>query len=197
MGINAVQTSAIASDKNPGSDELDPVFRAKLERSIREIPDFPKPGMTFYDITTFLKQGPLLKQVVELFAERHRGSRVDFVVGIESRGFVLAGAVAAALGVGFVPVRKFGKLPAAVQRAQYSLEYGTDTVEIHQDSVRPDDRVLLIDDLMATGGTVEAACSMLLSLEADLVECLFLVELLALNGRSKIPNIPIYSVIKY
>ncbi len=176
---------------------MDTELLNSLRDAIREIPDFPKPGIMFYDITTLLKNGQLFSRVIELIAERHLDPAPDVVVGIESRGLILGGAVAHELGLGFVPVRKLGKLPAAVERAQYSLEYGYDSVEVHRDGIKPGSRVIVVDDVLATGGTASATVELIHRLGGTVVECLFLIELRSLGGRTKLGSVPVFSILSY
>jgi len=157
-----------------------------LKSLIRTIPDYPKPGILFRDITTLLADGPGLRQVVGSFASRYADQRVDKVAGIEARGFILGGALAERLHVGFIPIRKKGKLPFDVVGHDYELEYGTDRVEIHRDAVRPGERVVLIDDLVATGGTASAGVSLLRTLGAEVIEACFVIDLPDLGGRKRI-----------
>ena len=157
-----------------------------IKTRIRTIVDHPKPGVMFRDITTVLKDPVGLRSAVDVFVDRYRGQAIDKVVAIEARGFVLGAPLAYALGTGFVPVRKPGKLPAQTLSQSYDLEYGTDCVEMHVDAVQPKDRVLLIDDLIATGGTALAACTLLAELGAEVVECAFMVELVELGGIERL-----------
>lgn len=168
-----------------------------LKRIIREIPDFPKPGILFYDITTLLIDGPGFKQTVDHLVERYRGQSVDAVLGIEARGFIFAASVAYGLGAGFIPVRKPGKLPYKSIRKTYSLEYGTDALEIHEDAIQPGRRVVLIDDLIATGGTARAVADMVSECGGLLLEAAFVVELEALGGRGRLPGVKVFSMLKY
>lgn len=167
-----------------------------LAAKLRDVPDFPKPGVVFKDITPLLADPAALSLAVEFLTQPFRNQSVDIVVGAESRGFIFATAVARNLSAGFVPIRKPGKLPCQTKSAEYQLEYGTDALEIHQDAIRPGMKVLLIDDLLATGGTMAACCELVGSLGADIVGAAFLIELCFLNGRQKLPDIPIHSVIK-
>lgn len=167
-----------------------------LARLIREIPDFPKPGIRFRDITPLLADGEGLRAAVEQLAAPFRG-RVDAVLGIESRGFILGAPVAVALGVGLVLVRKPGKLPAAKHAASYALEYGTDSLEIHQDALGKGHRVLIVDDLLATGGTATAAVDLVRRLHGDVVACAFLIELVGLGGRDRLSPLPIHALLRY
>ena len=168
-----------------------------LRSHIRSVPNFPKPGIVFRDITTLLKDPAALRSAVDQLEAFYRDRRVAAVVGIESRGFVLGAALAYRLGAGFVPVRKPGKLPAETIRESYSLEYGTDAVEIHRDALQPGQRVLLHDDLLATGGTMSATCSLVRRLGAEIVGLSFLVELDFLRGREKLPDHEIFSLVHY
>ena len=168
-----------------------------LTAKVRNIPDFPRKGIVFRDITTLLKDGQALRQAVSLLADRYKDERIDKVVGIESRGFVLGAAVADRLGAGFVPVRKRGKLPGPTRRMEYALEYGTDVVEIHVDAIRTGERVLMHDDLLATGGTMEAALKLVLELGATIVGVCFLVELSFLGGRRRLSQHTPYAIIHY
>jgi adenine phosphoribosyltransferase len=168
-----------------------------LTDSIRSIPDFPKKGIVFRDITTLLKNADALRTAVDLFAEKYKNSKIDKVIGIESRGFIFGAALAVRLGAGFVPVRKKGKLPAEVITEEYALEYGTDSIEIHIDAVKPGERVLLHDDLLATGGTMAAVIRLVEKLKADVAGISFLIELSFLEGRKNLQGHEIYSLIKY
>lgn len=168
-----------------------------VKSTIREIPDFPKPGILFYDITTLLNNGPAFQQVTKTFAERYAGRDIDIVVGIESRGFIFSAPLANQLGVGLVPIRKPGKLPAATHGIEYELEYGSNTLEIHQDAFPQGARVLVIDDLLATGGTVAAACQLIEKIGGTIEEVAFLIELSFLHGRDKLQQYPLFSLIEY
>ena len=156
---------------------------------IRTIRDYPKPGVQFRDITTLLKDAAGLRQVVDALVERYADAQVDKVVGIESRGFIVGAAVAYKLGVGFVPVRKKGKLPGEVLGHDYALEYGTDRVEIHSDAISPDERILLLDDLIATGGTAEAAAVLIGKLGGQVLECAFIIGLPDLGGQRRLQGL--------
>jgi adenine phosphoribosyltransferase len=168
-----------------------------LRARIREVPDFPKPGILFYDITTMLKEAAAFKESIDLLTEPFRGSRVDLVVGMESRGFIFSAPMAYELDAGFVPVRKLGKLPAETVSVEYALEYGTNTLEIHKDAVTPGQRVLVVDDLLATGGTVNGTIQLVERLGGEVVGLAFLVELLFLNGRDRLKGREIHSVVQY
>lgn len=170
---------------------------AELHAAVRDVVDFPKPGIIFKDITPILADGRLLRASIDLLCETAGGARVDKVAGIEARGFIFGAAVADRLGVGFVPVRKKGKLPWKTHLAEYSLEYGQAAIEIHQDAVAPGERVLLVDDLLATGGTAAAAASLLTAQGADLIAISFLVELAFLDGREKLAPHPVRSLLTY
>ncbi|MBI1395845.1 MAG: adenine phosphoribosyltransferase [Betaproteobacteria bacterium] len=166
---------------------------------IRTIPDYPRPGILFRDITTLLKDPAGFGHVVGLLVERYRAHGIDTVAGIESRGFVFAAPLAIALGAGFVPIRKRGKLPGSTVGQDYALEYGTDRVEMHLDALRSGERVLLVDDLIATGGTAEASAVLMRSVGADVVEAAFVVELPELAGRKRLDAIglPVHSVVEF
>jgi len=167
-----------------------------IKRYIRDIPDFPKAGIIFRDITPLLADGAAFHQVVDEIAERYRG-RVDMVLGIESRGFIIGAAVAYALQAGLAVVRKPGKLPSLTFAAEYALEYGNDTLEIHRDAFGHPCRVLIVDDLLATGGTARAAIELVEQLRGGVVACAFVVELAALNGRQRLYPHPVFSVVEY
>jgi adenine phosphoribosyltransferase len=166
---------------------------ARLRTAIRDVPDFPKPGIVFKDITPVLGDPELLQMVIGGFVEATRPLKIAKVVGIESRGFIFGTPLAAALGVGFVPVRKKGKLPWNCEAVSYALEYGEATVEIHRDAIQPGERVVLIDDLLATGGTASAAVELVTRLGGVVAEAQFLIELGFLAGRSVIPQVPVRS----
>jgi adenine phosphoribosyltransferase len=168
-----------------------------LRAKIREIPDFPKPGILFYDITTLLKDPGAFKESIDLLTEPFRQTKVDIVVGMESRGFIFSAPMATELNAGFVPVRKLGKLPAETVSVEYSLEYGTNTLEIHKDALQPGQKVLIVDDLLATGGTVLGTMELVRMLKAEVVGLAFLVELLFLKGRERLGEQKIHSVIQY
>lgn len=168
-----------------------------LTRYIRAIPDFPTKGILFRDITPLLQHGPAFRQAIRTLAERHHGQRPDAVVAIESRGLILGSALAYELGVGVVPVRKKGKLPHKTFQASYTLEYGTDTLEIHQDSLAKGAKVLLVDDLLATGGTMGATIELIEQCGGRIIELAFLIELTALKGRERVAPHPIISLIQY
>ncbi|HWP58713.1 MAG TPA: adenine phosphoribosyltransferase [Candidatus Acidoferrales bacterium] len=169
----------------------------EIRKAIRDIPDFPKPGIVFKDITPLLANGRLFKRTIDIFAERYRPEKIDAVLGIESRGFIIGAPLAYALGVGFSIVRKPGKLPHETHSATYELEYGTDTLEVHRDAISPGARVLIVDDLIATGGTVSAAAALVTKLGGQVVEGAFVIELAFLNGREKFKPHNIFSLVNY
>lgn len=169
----------------------------ELKRYIRNIPDFPKKGIIFRDITTLLKNAKVFKKVVDILIKRYRSKKIDIVVAIEARGFIFGGAVAYGLNAGIVPVRKKGKLPHLTHKANYELEYGFDTLEIHKDSIKKGQRVLIVDDLLATGGTTSAVVELVEKVGGKIIEIAYLIELTNLNGRNKLRDYPIYSLIKY
>ncbi len=169
----------------------------ELKSLIREVPDFPKPGILFYDITTALKNARGLKLITNSLAEQADGRHVDVVAGIESRGFLFGPPLASELGVGFVPVRKSGKLPAETTQVSYDLEYGSDTLEIHTDAVQPGQRVLIVDDLLATGGTAAACVRLIEDLGGTVAGLSFVIELGFLHGRSKLMSYDVAALLNY
>jgi adenine phosphoribosyltransferase len=169
----------------------------ELKKLIREVPDYPKPGILFYDITTLLKDAHGLHSLICGLADHYEDRRPDVVVGIEARGFVFGPALAYRLGVGFVPVRKPKKLPAATASVTYDLEYGTDTLEIHRDAVEPGQRVIIVDDLLATGGTAQATVKLVESLGGKVESLAFVIELKLLKGRERLPGHDVFSLIQY
>lgn len=168
-----------------------------LRRHVHDVPDFPKPGIVFKDITPLLAEPKAFTTSLDLFAERWAGERVDAIVGIESRGFIFGAALAARMSASFVPARKPGKLPRAVVRAEYALEYGTDAIEMHAGSLHHGQRVVIIDDVIATGGTAAAALMLAREQGADVIGCGFVIELAALGGRAKLPDVPICALMTY
>jgi adenine phosphoribosyltransferase len=168
-----------------------------LASSIRSVPDFPKKGIVFRDITTLLKDKDAYRQYIDIVYEYYKGQHIDKVVGIESRGFIGGSALAYRLGAGFVPIRKPGKLPAEKIRQEYQLEYGSDAVEIHRDAITKGERILLHDDLLATGGTIEAACKLVEQLGGKIVGLSFLIELSFLQPRKRLSQYDIFSVVAY
>ena len=170
---------------------------ASIRGAIRDIPDFPKPGIVFKDITPLLSNGPLFGKTIDLIAARYRGQKIDTVLGIESRGFIVGAALAYKLGAGFSVVRKPGKLPYETHSASYQLEYGKDTLEIHIDGIAPKARVVIADDLIATGGTAAATAELVSKLGGTVVECAFVIELSFLKGREKLKPFGVYSILQY
>ena len=168
-----------------------------LRRRIRDVPDFPKEGILFKDITPLLADVEAFRACTQLMAEKLDGETVNSVIGIESRGFMFGAALADKLGVGFIPVRKPGKLPAATYRAQYDLEYGSDAVEIHQDALRPGDRVVIVDDLIATGGTANASKELVQQCGAEVAAFVFVINLVALEGAKKLAPTPVITILDY
>ncbi len=170
-----------------------------IKALIRDIPDFPKPGIMFRDITTLLSNAEGLTYTIDTLVEKCREENLipDYVVGMESRGFLFGVPLAYQLNAGFIPVRKPGKLPAAVHQIEYALEYGTDSLEIHQDAIAPHHRVLIVDDLIATGGTAKATAELLAKIGCEVLGFAFIIELLALKGRQQLPNLPIISLVEY
>lgn len=169
----------------------------QLSKYIRNIPDFPKEGILFRDVTTLIKNKKAFKQSVDEMAKIYKGKKIDMVAAVEARGFIFGGALAYKLGVGFVPVRKKGKLPYKTHCITYDLEYGTDTLEVHTDAIKKGMRVLIVDDLLATGGTVGAVVKMMNMLKAKIAGILFLIELVDLKGKEKLKGYPLNSLIKF
>jgi|SRR5579864_2098348 len=168
-----------------------------LKKKIRHVPDFPKPGILFYDITTLLQDPEGFRMAIDSIALPFRDERIELVVGIESRGFIFGAAVADRIGAGFTPVRKPGKLPSTTMKATYELEYGSDTLEMHDDAVGKGQRVLIVDDLLATGGTARAAAELVKRQRGEILGLAFLIELVALGGRSKLAGERVHAVLKY
>lgn len=168
-----------------------------IKSLIRDVPDFPKPGIIYRDITTLLQNSEGLNYVIDHFSELFFEHKIDYVIGIESRGFIFGAPIAYKLGAGFVPVRKAGKLPAEIHSIEYELEYGSDTLEIHQDAIEAKSRILIVDDLIATGGTAAATAELINKLGCELIGFAFIIELLALEGRAKLPDAPIQSMVTY
>lgn len=171
-------------------------FSKRFEKALRTVPDFPKAGILFKDITTVLKDKKLFAETVDVLASFYKGQKIDKVVSIESRGFIFGAALAYKLGAGFVPVRKPNKLPFTKIREEYALEYGTDALEIHIDAVKKGERVLLHDDLLATGGTARAACNLIEQIGGKVAGLCFLIELPFLNGRDRLKSYPVQSIVK-
>src|SRR5256712_6500273 len=170
---------------------------SKLHAAVRDVPDFPKPGIVFKDITPILGDGVLFRASVDAFLERCRGKEIDKIVGIDARGFLFGSAVAYELGVGFVPLRKKGRLPYKTESAAYSLEYGEAEMELHIDAITRGEQIILIDDLLATGGTSASAATLIKKIGGHLVEAIFLIELEFLHGRQKLEPTPVTSFLKY
>lgn len=170
---------------------------ADLKKHIRDIPDFPQEGIIFKDISTLIKNKQAFKKSIDVLAAKFKKERIEYIVGVEARGFIFGAALAYKLGAGFIPVRKKGKLPYRTNSVTYQLEYGTDTLEIHEDAVPKNARVLLVDDLLATGGTVKAVADLLKGQKAKIVGVAFLVELKFLNGKERLKDLPIYSILQY
>jgi adenine phosphoribosyltransferase len=168
-----------------------------LKRRIRDIPDFPKPGILFRDITPLLADGRTFSQAIDSIGGRYQEKKIDVVVGVEARGFIMGAALAYKLHAGNILIRKSGKLPYKTHRTTYALEYGTDTLEIHQDAFKRGQRVLIADDLLATGGTISAAVDLVKQLGGEIVELAFLIELTALKGREKLRDYPVFSLLQY
>jgi adenine phosphoribosyltransferase len=168
-----------------------------IRQAIRDVPNFPKPGIVFKDITPLLGSGPLFAKTINILADRYRDQRVDTVLGIESRGFIIGAALAYTLNAGFSVVRKPGKLPYDTHSASYDLEYGTDSLEIHTDAIRANARVVIADDLIATGGTAAATANLVSKLGAKVVECAFVIELSFLKGRHKLQPYDVFSILQY
>jgi adenine phosphoribosyltransferase len=169
----------------------------ELKKLIREVPDYPKPGILFYDLTTLLKDKTGFRNLVDQLCDHYQGHTIDLVAGIEARGFIFAPALAYRLGAGFVPVRKPKKLPAKTRSVSYALEYGSDALELHEDAVKPGDRVLICDDLLATGGTAAATVKLVQELGGKVEGLAFAVELTFLKGRAKLSGLDVFSLIQY
>ncbi len=169
----------------------------RIRAAIRDVPDFPKPGIIFKDITPILGDPSLFGEVIRVFGERYRAMRIDKIAAMESRGFIFGAPLAAAIGVGFVPLRKHGKLPHTTLAQSFTLEYGEETLEIHTDAILPGERVLVIDDLLATGGTAAAAVHLVNNTGGDVVELAFLIELAFLKGRERLAGIPTFAMIRF
>ena len=169
----------------------------KLRNGVRDVPDFPKKGIIFKDITPILKDGGLFRNSIDLFVEQCQGRKIDKIVGIDARGFLFGSAVAYKLGIGFVPLRKKGRLPYRTESAKYSLEYGEAEMELHIDAIVPGEQIVLIDDLLATGGTSASAATLIKKVGGELVAAIFLIELEFLNGRKKLERTPVVSFLKY
>ena len=173
------------------------IVASRIRAAIRDIPDFPKPGIIFKDITPILGDPALFAEVVAGLSERYRPMRIDKIAAMESRGFIFGAPLAEKIGAGFVPLRKFGKLPHTTVAETFNLEYGTETLEVHTDAIAPGERVLIIDDLLATGGTAEAAVRLVKRIGGEVVEIAFVVELAFLKGRGRLTGIPVYSMVVF
>lgn len=173
------------------------IKKTDFKKHIRNIPDFPKPGILFRDITTLLNNKKAFKDAINALADKYKNKKIDAIVAVEARGFILGGALAHKLNAAFVPVRKKGKLPWKTNSVTYELEYGADTLEMHHDSLKPNDKVLIVDDLLATGGTVQAVTNLIKQLGAKITGIAFLIELTDLKGKEKLAGYPIFSLIKY
>jgi adenine phosphoribosyltransferase len=170
---------------------------SKLKANIREVPNFPKPGINFYDVTSLMNDGAMLAAVTAAFRTRYAEMKIDAIAGIDARGFVFGAAAAHALGIGFIPVRKAGKLPPEVEQISYTLEYGEGKLEIHRHAVKKGMRIVVLDDLLATGGTARGAADLIRRLGGEVIECAFVVELTFLDGRKLLPGCPIHSLVQY
>jgi adenine phosphoribosyltransferase len=170
---------------------------ARVRAAIRDIPDFPKPGILFKDITPILSDPRIFSEVIGGLSARYQPMRIDKIAAMESRGFVFGAPLAERIGAGFVPLRKFGKLPFSTVSETFDLEYGTETLEVHTDAIQPGERVLIIDDLLATGGTAEASARLVKRIGGDVVEMAFVVELAFLDGRRRLAGIPVYSMVVF
>jgi len=176
---------------------MNTVLIDKLKKSIRDVPDFPKKGIIFKDITTLLQKKDLFKEVIDVLALRYKDKNIDLIACIDARGFIFGSALAYKLNTGVIPIRKKGKLPYKTKSASYELEYGTDTLEAHEDSIKPGQKVLLVDDLLATGGTASATAGLIKNLGGDLIEVAFIIELEFLKGRDKLGDYKVFSLIKF
>ncbi len=168
-----------------------------LEKSIRNIPDFPKPGILFRDVTTLIQNKTAFKKAIDLLTKKYQGQGIEKIVAVEARGFIFGAALAQRIGAGFVPVRKKGKLPFKTISTTYELEYGTDTLEIHQDAITAGEKILIIDDLLATGGTVKATVDLVNKLQGKIVGIGFIIELVDLHGKDKLQGYPLFSLVKF
>ena len=184
-------------ERNPRNSNAGSRVTEDFSKYCRDIPDFPQKGIIFRDITGLLRNGPVFKRVIDEIAGHYSQKKIDEVVCIEARGFLIGSALAYRLGAGLVPVRKKGKLPWQVYRKSYNLEYGQDNLEIHQDAIEPGTNVLIVDDVIATGGTIGAVAELIQEMKGNIVGAAFLIELTDLNGRDKIKDIPVFSLIKY
>lgn len=172
-------------------------IQQRISSTLRQVPDFPKPGINFYDITPLLKDAPLFRDSIEVFSQQCRSHRADAIVGIEARGFIFGAALALELGLPFVPVRKPGKLPAEVERLSYDLEYGSDALEIHRDALGPGHRIVVVDDLIATGGTAMSSIRLVEKLGGTVVEFCCVIELAFLKGRERLKPVDVFSIVTF
>jgi adenine phosphoribosyltransferase len=170
---------------------------ADLKSIIRTVPDFPKAGINFYDITPILKDGRALAYTIDTMADHFSNMNIDVVVSMEARGFLFGPAIAYKIGAGFAPVRKLGKLPWDTHQQEYALEYGTDTIEMHRDAIQSGQRVLIVDDVLATGGTAKAVAALIEKMNGKIIGAAFVIELLALKGRKNLGSVPVYSLLQY
>jgi adenine phosphoribosyltransferase len=178
-------------------EDLTEKLKERLKQKIRDVPDFPKPGIIFKDITPLLSDVKSFQQIIDAFAKRYSDKGIDYIVAVESRGFIFGSALSYRTDTGFVPVRKKGKLPYKTESVEYSLEYGTDVIEIHQDAIHQGSRILVVDDLLATGGTAKATCDLVEKSGGTVVECAFVIELAFLKGREKLKGHEVFSLIQY
>ncbi len=168
-----------------------------IKSKIRTIPNFPKPGIMFRDITTLFQDPQAMKKTIEILHKRYKDKQIDYVAGIEARGFIIGGSLAEKLNCGFIPIRKKGKLPHEVEQQEYELEYGTDTIEIHKDAFNPGQKILIVDDLIATGGTAQASCKLIEKLKGEIVECSFIIDLPELGGKEKLSKYPVFTLVDF
>lgn len=169
----------------------------EFKQYIRDIPDFPQKGIIFRDITNLLKNGPVFRKVIDTMADEFRNKSIDLVCSVEARGFMIGSALAHAIGAGFVPIRKKGKLPWDTHSEEYDLEYGKDEVEIHRDAVAPGHRVIFVDDVIATGGTAKASLDLIRRMQGEIISTVFLIELSGLGGKEKLAGVPVYALMEY
>ncbi len=178
-------------------EDMVPIMTKTIKSKIRTVPHWPKEGIMFRDITTLLKDAQGFKETIDLLHKRYAGKKIDKVIGIESRGFIFGAPLAYLLGCGFVPIRKPGKLPAECESEEYTLEYGKDKIEVHKDAISKGDKILIVDDLIATAGTADAARKLVKKLGGEIVECAFVIELIDLRGRDKLKGENIYSIVEF
>ena len=195
--MSSETTSPAGASSDPANSVPDEEIRERLRAAVRDIPDFPKEGILFRDITTLLLDPVAHRLAVRALADPFRASPPDQVLGIESRGFIFGSTLALELDAGFILARKPGKLPADTEAVSYDLEYGSDAIEVHRDAIQPGSRVLVVDDLIATGGTAKAACDLVERLGGEVAGVVFLIELTGLNGRELLGERPVYSILRY